>query len=62
MGYEASPDQLGWSVPIYVGETDEIARREAQPHIEEVPQQISCADAPREMLLPAPRLSDPEVR
>jgi alkanesulfonate monooxygenase SsuD/methylene tetrahydromethanopterin reductase-like flavin-dependent oxidoreductase (luciferase family) len=33
-GYEASPDQLGWAVPIYVGETDESARREAAAHIE----------------------------
>jgi alkanesulfonate monooxygenase SsuD/methylene tetrahydromethanopterin reductase-like flavin-dependent oxidoreductase (luciferase family) len=33
-GYEASPEQLGWSLPIYVGETDEIAYREAKPHIE----------------------------
>ena len=33
-GYQASPDQLGWSVKIYVAETDEIARREAKPHIE----------------------------
>ncbi len=33
-GYEATEDQLGWSVPLYVAETDEIARREAQPHIE----------------------------
>ncbi len=34
MGYEASPDQLGWSVKIHVAETDEIARREAKPHVE----------------------------
>jgi len=33
-GYEAAPEQLGWSLPIYVGETDEIAYREAKPHIE----------------------------
>ena len=32
--YEASGDQLGWAVPIYVAETDEIARREAKEHIE----------------------------
>ena len=33
-GYEADPSQLGWAVPIYVAETDEIARRELKPHIE----------------------------
>jgi alkanesulfonate monooxygenase SsuD/methylene tetrahydromethanopterin reductase-like flavin-dependent oxidoreductase (luciferase family) len=33
-GYEASPDKLGWALPIYVSETDESARREAKPHIE----------------------------
>ena len=33
-GYEAQPDQLGWAVPTYVAETDEIARAELKPHIE----------------------------
>jgi alkanesulfonate monooxygenase SsuD/methylene tetrahydromethanopterin reductase-like flavin-dependent oxidoreductase (luciferase family) len=33
-GYESTPSQLGWAVPIYVAETDEIARREIKPHIE----------------------------
>jgi alkanesulfonate monooxygenase SsuD/methylene tetrahydromethanopterin reductase-like flavin-dependent oxidoreductase (luciferase family) len=33
-GYTAQPSQLGWAVPIYVGETDESAKREAKPHIE----------------------------
>lgn len=33
-GYEASPSQLGWAVPTYVAETDEIARRELKPHVE----------------------------
>ena len=33
-GYEATGDQLGWSTPLYVAETDEIARREAAEHIE----------------------------
>jgi alkanesulfonate monooxygenase SsuD/methylene tetrahydromethanopterin reductase-like flavin-dependent oxidoreductase (luciferase family) len=33
-GYTSDPSQLGWAVPIYVAETDEIARRELQPHIE----------------------------
>jgi alkanesulfonate monooxygenase SsuD/methylene tetrahydromethanopterin reductase-like flavin-dependent oxidoreductase (luciferase family) len=33
-GYEASPDQQGWSIPVYVGETDEQARAEFKPHVE----------------------------
>jgi alkanesulfonate monooxygenase SsuD/methylene tetrahydromethanopterin reductase-like flavin-dependent oxidoreductase (luciferase family) len=33
-GYQCTPDQLGWAMPIYVAETDEIAIREARPHIE----------------------------
>jgi alkanesulfonate monooxygenase SsuD/methylene tetrahydromethanopterin reductase-like flavin-dependent oxidoreductase (luciferase family) len=33
-GYTATSEQLGWSVPIYVAETDEKAREEARPHIE----------------------------
>jgi alkanesulfonate monooxygenase SsuD/methylene tetrahydromethanopterin reductase-like flavin-dependent oxidoreductase (luciferase family) len=33
-GYQASPGQLGWAVPVYVGETDEQAHAEYQPHIE----------------------------
>lgn len=33
-GYEVSGDQLGWALPIYVAETDEIAKREAGAHVE----------------------------
>jgi alkanesulfonate monooxygenase SsuD/methylene tetrahydromethanopterin reductase-like flavin-dependent oxidoreductase (luciferase family) len=33
-GYTASPDQLGWLVPIYVADTDEQAINEARPHLE----------------------------
>ena len=33
-GYTASSEQLGMALPIYVAETDAIARREAKPHIE----------------------------
>lgn len=32
-GYEASPSQLAFTAPIYVAETDEKARKEAEPHI-----------------------------
>lgn len=31
-GYTASPEQMGWLVPVYVAETDEQARREYEPH------------------------------
>jgi alkanesulfonate monooxygenase SsuD/methylene tetrahydromethanopterin reductase-like flavin-dependent oxidoreductase (luciferase family) len=33
-GYTAKDSQLGWAVPVYVGESDESARREAKPHFE----------------------------
>jgi alkanesulfonate monooxygenase SsuD/methylene tetrahydromethanopterin reductase-like flavin-dependent oxidoreductase (luciferase family) len=33
-GYAASSGQLGWTAPVYVGETDEKAMDEARPHIE----------------------------
>jgi alkanesulfonate monooxygenase SsuD/methylene tetrahydromethanopterin reductase-like flavin-dependent oxidoreductase (luciferase family) len=33
-GYTAGPQQLGWATPIYVGDTDESAKREAKEHIE----------------------------
>jgi alkanesulfonate monooxygenase SsuD/methylene tetrahydromethanopterin reductase-like flavin-dependent oxidoreductase (luciferase family) len=33
-GYESSPSQLGWSVPVYVGESDASAVEEARPHFE----------------------------
>lgn len=32
-GYEAKPEQLGFCVPCYVAENDEIARKEAEPYI-----------------------------
>jgi alkanesulfonate monooxygenase SsuD/methylene tetrahydromethanopterin reductase-like flavin-dependent oxidoreductase (luciferase family) len=33
-GYMASSEQIGWSAPVYVSDTDEKAREEARPHIE----------------------------
>ena len=33
-GYTASPEQLGWAAPVYVGENDDVAIDEARPHIE----------------------------
>lgn len=49
-GYTATGDQLGWAVPIYVAETDEIAYREAKPHIEAFRNRF--VKMPLEMLLP----------
>lgn len=49
-GYEATDDQLGWAVPMYVAETDEQARREAKPHIENFLNKF--LRMPKEMLLP----------
>ncbi|MCC6008394.1 MAG: LLM class flavin-dependent oxidoreductase [Rhodobacteraceae bacterium] len=54
-GYEATPDQLGWSVPIYVAETDEQAIAEARPHIENFLNKF--LRMPKEMLLPPGYLS-----
>jgi alkanesulfonate monooxygenase SsuD/methylene tetrahydromethanopterin reductase-like flavin-dependent oxidoreductase (luciferase family) len=54
-GYEATSDQLGWAVPIYVAETDEQARAEAQPHIENFLNKF--LRMPKEMLLPPGYLS-----
>ena len=49
-GYEASDDQLGWAVPIFVAKTDEEARAVAKPHFE-VFRNVFLR-MPLEMLLP----------
>ena len=33
-GYTPVPSQMGWAVPTYVAETDEQARRDLAPHVE----------------------------
>ncbi len=33
-GYTSTTDQLGWAIPVYIGETDESAHREAKVHFE----------------------------
>lgn len=33
-GYEPAPEQLGWLVPIFIGETHEKAREEAREHLD----------------------------
>ncbi len=32
-GYTASPEQMGWLVPVYVAESDARARAEFEPHL-----------------------------
>jgi alkanesulfonate monooxygenase SsuD/methylene tetrahydromethanopterin reductase-like flavin-dependent oxidoreductase (luciferase family) len=54
-GYEASPDQLGWSINTYVAETDAQALREAKPHIEMFVNKL--LRKPTDMLLPPGYLS-----
>ena len=49
-GYEPHADQLGWTIKVYVAETDEIAMRESKPHIEAF--QNKYFRMPMEMLLP----------
>ncbi|HEY6239535.1 MAG TPA: LLM class flavin-dependent oxidoreductase [Burkholderiales bacterium] len=49
-GYEAQDRQLGWAVPVYTAETDELARREAKPHFEAF--RNVFLKMPVEMLLP----------
>jgi alkanesulfonate monooxygenase SsuD/methylene tetrahydromethanopterin reductase-like flavin-dependent oxidoreductase (luciferase family) len=49
-GYDATPDQLGWSVPVYVAATDERAREEARPHAEFFVNKL--LKMPVEMLVP----------
>jgi len=49
-GYTATTDQLGWAVPIYVGDTDAKAVKEAKPHFENF--RNVFAKMPLEFLLP----------
>jgi len=49
-GYDAKDSQLGWAVPVYVGESDESARREARQHFETF--RNVFVRMPIEMLLP----------
>jgi alkanesulfonate monooxygenase SsuD/methylene tetrahydromethanopterin reductase-like flavin-dependent oxidoreductase (luciferase family) len=49
-GYASTPSQLGWAVPIYVGESDEAALAEASVHFENF--RNSYLKMPFEMILP----------
>lgn len=54
-GYTASDDQIGWSVPVYVSDTDANAIREAKAHFEAFRRHF--LKMPMEMLLPPGYLS-----
>jgi len=49
-GYTAAPKQLGWLVPIYIGDTDESAMAEAEKHYEAFRERF--LHIPFDMLLP----------
>lgn len=49
-GYTAPPEQLGWALPIYVGETDASAMAEARPHLDYFFNAL--LRMPKEMLFP----------
>lgn len=49
-GYDAEDRQLGWAVPVYVGDTDESARRDAKVHFEVFRNRF--LKMPFEMILP----------
>ncbi len=49
-GYQSTPSQLAWAAPVYVAETDEIAMREAKPHVENFLHKF--LKTPPEFLLP----------
>ncbi len=54
-GWEAGDDRLGWLLPIYVGETEAEAIKEAKPHFEAFRNKF--LRMPFEMLLPPGYLS-----
>lgn len=54
-GYTASSDQIGWSTPVYVSDSDQKARDEAKPHIEVLFNRL--LRLPFEMLFPPGYLS-----
>ena len=49
-GWQAGDEKLGWAVPVYIGDTDEQAVREAKPHYEAF--RDVFVHMPLEMLLP----------
>src|SRR5262249_34210036 len=59
-GYEASGDQLGWAVPLYVADTDARARAEAKDGLETLFNDFLAV--PWEMLLPPGYMSLPSMK
>ena len=59
-GYTASSDQIGWSTPVYISDTDEKAREEAKPHIENLFNRY--LRLPFEMLFPPGYLSSKSLK
>lgn len=59
-GYTASSEQIGWSVPVYVSDTDQKARDEAAPHIETMFNKL--LRLPFEMMFPPGYLSPSSLK
>jgi len=59
-GYTAASNQIGWSTPVYVADTDEKARLEAKPHIEVLFNKL--LRLPFEMLFPPGYLSTKSLK
>lgn len=59
-GYTASSDQIGWSTPVYISDTDQKARDEAKPHIEVLFNRL--LRLPFEMLFPPGYLSTKSLK
>ncbi len=59
-GYEATPKQLGWSIPVYVSDTNENAIKEGGPHMEAFINRF--LKMPVERLLPAGYTSIPSLK
>jgi len=55
-GYTADPSQIGWAVPLYIGKTDDQAREEAWPHLDQFSNDLLYM--PQEMLFPPNYLSE----
>jgi alkanesulfonate monooxygenase SsuD/methylene tetrahydromethanopterin reductase-like flavin-dependent oxidoreductase (luciferase family) len=59
-GYESTRDQLGWSVPVYVADTDEQAYAEAKPHAETFVNKL--LKKPLEMTIPPGYVSQASIK
>jgi alkanesulfonate monooxygenase SsuD/methylene tetrahydromethanopterin reductase-like flavin-dependent oxidoreductase (luciferase family) len=59
-GWPATPDQLGWAIPLYIGETDEQAREEAWPWLNVFANNLLYM--PTEMLFPPGYLTEKSMQ